>query len=182
MQYAIVGRVRKPQGIRGHVSVEVITDDPATVFAPGARVFAGTPGGDIAHNPGDKANPESRQPLLVEDATPFKGGLIVKFDAIPDRSAAELWRQRYLLIPVSELTPPADNEVFVHELVGMTVVGRDGTVLGEVRGFYELPQGLTLDVLTPRGDVLLPYRPTVIDEVDRDARRITVDVGNGLFD
>ena len=182
IQYAIVGRVRKAQGIRGQVTVELLTDEPDTIFARGARVFAGTVDGDLARHPNDRKNPESRQELTIDETSPFKGGLIVKFREIPDRTQAELWNQRYLLVPMDELTPPEEGELFVHELIGMTVQGTDATKLGDVVGFYELPQGLTLEVKTPKGDVLLPYREEAVLEVDREGRTLTVDADSGLFD
>lgn len=180
--FAIIGRIRKPQGIRGEVTVELLTDEPERFFAPGARVFAGTITGDIAQHPSDRKNPLSRQELHVEEAFPYKGGLVVKFDAMPDRTAAEMWRQRYLLVPADEITPPAGDEVFMHDLIGMRVRGDDGTELGEVTGFYELPQGLTLEVKREGGDVLVPYRPSVVREVDLDERVILVEMSSGLFE
>jgi 16S rRNA processing protein RimM len=180
--YAIIGRIRKPQGIRGDVTVELLTDEPDRFFAPGARVFAGTIQGEIANHPDDRRNPLSRQELHVEEASPYRGGLIVKFDAMPDRTAAEMWRQRYLLVPADEITPPAQDEVFMHDLIGMHVRGDDGTELGQVTGLYELPQGLTLEVKREGGDVLVPYRPSVVREVDLDARVILVEMSSGLFE
>lgn len=182
--FAIVGRVRKPQGINGELTVELLTDEPEKLFADGARLFAGTVDGDIARNPTDRHNPDSRQELTVEYAKPFREGLIVKFEQIPDRSAAELWRQRYLLVPASELTPPDDDEVFMHDLIGMRVLTEAGKDMGEVVGLYEMPQGLTLDVKGEEkgSDILIPYRPAVVQEVDLDARVITVDSTCGLFD
>ena len=47
-EYAIVGLIRKAQGIRGEVVVEPLTDKPDVVFASGSRVFAGTASGDLA--------------------------------------------------------------------------------------------------------------------------------------
>jgi 16S rRNA processing protein RimM len=182
IEYAIVGRIRKAQGIRGEVTIELLTETPERFFARGQRVFAGTVDGELARDPADRHNPESRQALVVEDVKPFKGGLIVKFDAIADRTAAELWRLRYVLVPMDELEPLKDDEVFVHELIGMRVLGEKGDVLGEVSCTYDLPQGLTLEVRTERGDVLIPYRPSVIFDVDRSARTLTVDAGCGLFD
>jgi 16S rRNA processing protein RimM len=182
IEYAIVGLIRKAHGIHGQVTVELLTDEPDVIFARGKRVFAGTTDGDLARHPDDRKNPESRQELIVENSSPFKGGLIVKFDILRDRTAAEQWRQRYLLVPIDELTPPGEDEVFVHELVGMTVQGNDGVSLGEVVGFYELPQGLTLDVKTAKGDIMLPYRPEAILEVDRAGRTLLVDPNSGLFD
>ena len=181
-QYAIVGRVRKAQGVRGHVAVELLTDAPDAVFAPGRRVFAGTVDGEVTRDPATPTNPESRHALIVQDAWPHKGGMVVKFDAIPDRTAAERWVKRYLLIPAQERGAPGDDEVFMHELIGMVVQDEDGTVLGHVSALYELPQGLTLEVRTPKGDVLVPYRPALVLEVDRDDRTVTVDVQSGLFE
>ena len=186
--FAIIGRIRKPQGIRGDVTVELLTQEPERFFAPGSRVFAGTIAGDIANHPSDRHNPLSRQELHVESASPRHGGLVVKFDAIPDRTAAEMWRQRYLLVPSVELTPPAEDEVFMHQLIGMRVRGDDGTELGEVAGLFELPQGLTLEVKregtgsSGGGNVLVPYRPSVVREVDLDERIILVEMSSGLFE
>jgi ribosomal 30S subunit maturation factor RimM len=47
-EYAIVGLIRKAQGIRGEVVVEPLTDKPDVVFASGSRVFAGTTDGELA--------------------------------------------------------------------------------------------------------------------------------------
>lgn len=164
--------------------MELLTDEPEKFFTDGSRVFAGTVDGDPAPDPADRRNPNSRQELTVEYAKPFREGLVVKFDQIPDRSTAELWRQRYLLVPTSELTPPGDDEVFMHDLIGMRVLTETGKHLGEVVGLYEMPQGLTLDVKGEEkgSDILIPYRPSVVQEVDLDARVITVDSTCGLFD
>ena len=181
--YAIVGRIRKAQGIKGDVAVEMVTDDPDRFFAPGKRLFAGTVDGEIARHPADRRNPESRQELIVEHAAPqHRGGLIVHFDAIPDRTAAEGWNGRYLLVPADELAPPAENEVYLHDLLGLRAIGSDGRELGTVAGWYELPQGVTLELTGPAASVLVPYRPDVVLEVDLDARTMTVDTSSGLFD
>src|ERR1700738_1886526 len=100
----IVGRVRKAHGIRGEVVVEVITDAPDAIFASGRRVFAGTATGDIA---------PSRQELHVVSVRGIHEGLLVGFEELPDRNAAELWRGRYLLVPAEELPPPDDTEVYL---------------------------------------------------------------------
>ena len=47
-EHAIVGLIRKAHGIRGEVTVELVTDEPERLFAPGARLIAGTADGDPA--------------------------------------------------------------------------------------------------------------------------------------
>jgi 16S rRNA processing protein RimM len=172
-EFLIVGRVRRAHGIRGELAIEVITDAPDAVFASGARIFAGTTTGDLALE---------RAELHVERAAPFKGGMIISFREITDRTAAERWRDRYLLVPASELPPPAQDEVYVHELIDMRVVLASGEEVGSVIDVYELPQGLTLDVRRANGTVMLPFSDQVVTKVDREERIITVDPPEGLLD
>jgi 16S rRNA processing protein RimM len=171
--HGIVGRVRNAHGIRGELVVEAITNAPDAIFASGRRLLAGTVRGDLA--PGA---PE----LIVQRSRPFKGGWIVALDKITDRSQAELWRDRYFLVPADELTPPAEDEVFQHDLLGMRVERVTGEVVGTVSALYELPQGVMLEVGEGKGAVLVPYRPEVVLRVDLDARTIVVDPPVGLLD
>ena len=180
-EYAIVGLIRKAQGIRGEVVIEPLTDKPDVVFASGSRVFAGTPAGDLAivHDvSGEKAIPT----LTISDSRPFKKGLLVRFEELQDRDSAELWRGRYLLARFDELPPLEEGQVYLHDLVGMKVVSVTGEELGTVTTFYELPQGLMLDINTRRGSVLIPYRPEIIVRTDIEARTIVINDTLGLLD
>jgi 16S rRNA processing protein RimM len=180
-EYAIVGLIRKAQGVRGEVVVEPLTDKPDVVFASGSRVFAGTPSGDLAPAR-DVRGVEEVPTLTVSESKPFKKGLIVRFEELGDRDSAELWRGRYLLAPFSELPPLEEGEVYLHDLVGMRVVNASGEERGTVTTFYELPQGLVLDIATPRGNVMVPYRPEVIVRTDLEARTLMINDKLGFLD
>lgn len=108
----------------------------------------------------------------------------MRFDGINDRTEAEKWNGRYLLVPVEELSEPEEGEVFAHELVGMQLVdaGSSATI-GEVIEFYDLPQGLLLEFRTSAGAVAsLPFVDEFVDALDREARTIRVRLPNGLLD
>ncbi len=180
-EYAIVGLIRKAQGIRGEVIVEPLTDKPDVIFASGSRVFAGTPSGDLAPAR-DVRGVEEVPTLTIAESRPFKKGLIVKFEELADRDSADLWRGRYLLAPFSELPPLDEDEVYLHDLVGMRAVSTAGEQLGTVTTFYELPQGLVLDIKTKHGSVLVPYRPEVVVRTDLEARSIVINEKLGLMD
>lgn len=180
-EYAIVGLIRKAQGIRGEVVVEPLTNKPDVVFASGSRVFAGTATGDLAVVR-DVRGEEEKPTLTVAGSKPFKKGLIVQFEELKDRDSADLWRGRYLLAPFSELPPLEENEVYLHDLVGMKVVSAQGEQIGTVTTFYELPQGIMLDIETPRGSVVIPYRPEIIVQTDIAARTIVIDDKLGFLD
>lgn len=172
--YLIVGRVRRAHGIRGELVVETTTDAPDAIFASGHRVFAGTAAGELS---------QGARELRVERASPFKGGLIVKFEGIATRNDAELWRDRTLLVPAEEVAPPEDDEVFVHDLVGMRVELVSGEPVGEVREVFELPHGFVLDVARPgRQSVMVQLHESSVVEVDPDERVVRLDPPAGLLD
>jgi 16S rRNA processing protein RimM len=170
-EYVIVGRIRKVHGLRGELVVELHTDEPGAVFVPGRRFFAGSVRGVL--------RPE---PLQISSVRPFKNGLIVKFLGLDDRDEAELWRDRFLFLESSELTPIKDDEVYLHELRGMRVQLESGEVVGTVLEIYELPQGLALDVSRANSkSIIVPY-DRVVTSVDRTARIVRIDPPEGLID
>jgi 16S rRNA processing protein RimM len=171
--FVIVGRIRRAHGIRGEVLVEVMTDSPDAIFAPGARLFAGTTLGDPAPNA-----PE----LVVAEARPFKEALLVRFGEVPDRTTAELWRDRYLLVPLDEIDAPEEDEVFIHDLIGLTVVLADGSPIGRVASTLETGAGLLLEIHRPHDVVLMPYELEFIQEIDVEGGRLVVDPPAGMFD
>jgi 16S rRNA processing protein RimM len=171
LELMIVGRVRKAHGVRGDLVVEPLTDEPDAVFAPGRRVFAGTASGDRARDGLE---------LHIATSSPFKGGFIVHFAEIDDRNVADTWHERFLLLPADELTPLADDQIYIHELTGMRVELESGEAVGTVVETYELPQGLTLDVSREEGSVMIPY-DRVVTSVDREARVIRIDPPIGLL-
>ena len=175
---AVVGRIRRAHGIKGELVVALQTDAPDAIFAPGARVIVGTPAGDPAPDPKTGAQRE----LVVRTVRNFQDGLLVMFEGIADRTAAESWRGHSLLVPVSELEPPAEGELWAHELPGMRVVDPQGRIIGDVHGYYELPQGLVLEIETPRGRRDVPFNEAFVQDVNRFARVITLDAPGGLLE
>ena len=177
--WVIVGRIRKAHGIRGELLVEPITDAPDAIFAPGRRVFAGT--SDVAPDPGAPA-------LEIGSVRPFKEGVLVTVPGVPDRSAAERWRDRWLFLPESELAGLGPDEIYLHDIPGMRVELSDGTVVGTVATLYELPHGLVMDVARPAPEgarpstVMIPYDEQTLVRVDAASRVIVVAPPEGLLD
>ncbi len=167
----VVGRIRKPHGIRGDLVVETLCDEPEAIFASGRRVFLSAlrPGGE----------PE---PVEIASSRPFKGGRIVAVRGVADRDAVEAWRARSFLVPEDELAPPGEDELWVHEMLGLEVLLVDGSRVGEVVECYELPQGYLLDVATARGVVSIPFVEAIVTAIDRDGRTLTVDPPAGLLE
>jgi 16S rRNA processing protein RimM len=168
-EYLAIGRISSPHGIRGEVKVEVMTDFPER-FKPGSTAFLGAGSVDPAV-----------RPVKIVASRPHKGGLLVKLDVIPDRNAAELVRDQYLLIPEADAMPLGDHENYLHDLIGLQVVTDDGQSLGELQEVLFTKANDVYVVRSPAGEVLLPAIRDVVLKVDLIARRMVVTVPEGLL-
>ena len=166
----VVGRIGRPQGIRGEVTVQVRTDDPDARFAVGSLLLT---------------DPPDRGPLAVASARNQNGRLILGFEGVGDRNAAELLRETLLQVDAATLPLPEDEDEFHdHVLRGMAVRLLDGAPLGEVADVLHLPHG---DVLVVRradngAEVLVPFVRAMVPEVDVAARVLLLDPPGGLLD
>jgi 16S rRNA processing protein RimM len=172
--YLVVGRIGKPHGLKGEVSVEPRTDEPDRRFADGARL--GTRRNRPGHAPGDAGT------LTVRNARWHSGRLLVTFEEIAGREAAEAARGTVLVVPIDPTERPEDPEEFYdHQLVGLGVVTTTGEAVGEVA---EVVHGAAQDLLVVRvgdRDVLVPFVSALVPEVDLVAGRIVVDDQPGLL-
>jgi 16S rRNA processing protein RimM len=166
--YVVVGRIGRAHGLRGEVSVEPRTDEPGRRFAPGAVLRAN---GRAAWSS-----------LTVVTSRTHQGRLIVGFEEIADRTAAETARGTELTVPVEAGEAPEDPEEFYdHQLVGLRIEDPQGAVIGELLRI-EHPGAQDLLVIgTPRGEVLFPFVAALVPEVDVDGGRIVVDDLPGLL-
>ncbi|MEP7345940.1 MAG: ribosome maturation factor RimM [Gemmatimonadaceae bacterium] len=171
-QLAIVGRVRRTHGLKGDMAVEPYTDAPDVIFASGARVFMGVTTGP---------EPKLLRECTVGKSTPVGKGILLHLDGVEHVDAADQLRDRFFFVPLDELSPPLEEEIFRHELIGMQVATTNGVALGEVAGWFEMPQGVMLEVKGEK-DTLIPYREEFIRVVDAEERRITVELPEGFFD
>ena len=172
--HLVVGHVSRAHGTRGEVYVSPLTDHPESVFAPGVVLR-------VAVEDGEQPDPDV-QPLRIESVRPFRDGVLVVFDTVPDRNAAERLRQRYLVAPLSELSELESGELFYHQLLGMRVRTVDGNEVGEVQEVYELQPAHMLEVRGPGGTVLIPLTDRIVREVDAEAGWMVIDPPEGLLD
>jgi len=165
----VVGRIGRPHGIRGEVSVEVRTDSPDERFAAGSVLVT---------------DPAERGPLTVSRLHWHSGRLLLTFDGVADRSAAEALRGTLLVVDSAELPALADpDEFYDHQLVGLRAELPDGAVLGTVE---DVVHALAEDLVAVRrpdgGELLVPFVSEIVPTVDLPAGRIVVDPPEGLLD
>jgi 16S rRNA processing protein RimM len=168
----VVGRIGKPHGIRGEVTVDVRTDEPEHRFADGATLRAVPPQGSAS----------TLRSLTVARSRWHQAVLLVSFEEIRDRSSAEAARGVVLHVDVPADAAPEDPEEFYdHQLVGLAAVDLHGSHLGEVTAVAHGSAQDLLTVRTPDGrDALVPFVAALVPEVDLEGGRIVVADRPGL--
>jgi 16S rRNA processing protein RimM len=166
----VVARIGRAHGIRGQVTVEVRTDDPGERLAPGAVL---------------RTDPADRGPLTVRSAHQHAGTLLLAFDGVADRDAAQALRGTVLLADVDDDDRGGDDEDawYAHRLVGLSAHTLDGTRVGEVADVQPMPaQDLLVLRLDDGRDVLVPFVRQIVPVVDVAGGRVVLDPPGGLLD
>jgi 16S rRNA processing protein RimM len=174
----VVGRIGRPHGIRGEVTVLVHTDDPDLRFEPGSVLAT---------------EPASRGPLTVEAARWHSGRLLISFEGYADRDSAEELRGTMLVVDSADVGPAGPGEFRDYELVGLDVLTRSGEQVGVVTDVRHHGQDL-LVVGTGSGaaggqppdagraEILVPFVAAIVPEVDVGAGRLVIDPPPGLLE
>ena len=135
-EHIVVGRIVKPHGIRGEVAVFPLTENEER-FEPGSRMLlcsSATGSGTLLA-------------VRVESSRPHQGRWLLTLDRIEDRTHAEQHVGSYLFVPRAEAEAArADDEWFLHSLVGRRVVDDAGGSLGVVLDVLETPGAVMLEI------------------------------------
>lgn len=180
-----IGRVIKPHGVRGELVVAPTTDDPEGRFARGECVL------------GKQAGKETT--LKIKSMRPHQGRLLVAFEQVPDRTAAESLRgMKFFAEPVFD---EDEDSYYDFELVGLRVLNC-GAVdeetanarayegaqpepfdIGEVVGVVRGPVQRLLEVsLDSGGEALVPFVHAIVPIVDLDNGAIVITPPEGLLE
>lgn len=115
----------------------------------------------------------------VESTWFHNGTLVFKFQGVDTISEAELLSGLEVRIPASQRIQLEQGEFFQDDLVGCEVVDRrTGQSLGKVSGWEDGGGSGLLAV----GDLLIPFTRSICVEIDPAARRIDVELPDGLKD
>jgi 16S rRNA processing protein RimM len=174
----VVGRIGKPHGVNGELSVEPRTDEPDRRFAAGAVLTTQTPAGATPQGPGRPGK------LTVRAMRWHQSRLLVTFDEVADRTQAEAVRGLVLVTNVGEHERPEDpEEYYDHQLVGLRVfTADDEPPVGQVTGIVHSTAQDVLSVRTDDGrEVLVPFVAQLVPLVDVPGNRVVVADRPGLF-
>ncbi|MCK5033028.1 MAG: 16S rRNA processing protein RimM [Calditrichia bacterium] len=163
----VVGKVLKPQGIRGEIKVKSVSPNPQR-FKTLKKVFI---------------EKETLKTYSIESVRVSDKFVFLKLLGINNREESEILRGCDILIDKSELIDLVTDEYFVHDLIGCKVITEDGLILGEL---IDVAQYSSNDVYVVKNDVgkeiLIPAAKEVIKQVDIKNKQIKVHLLEGLLD
>ncbi|MGH9439197.1 MAG: ribosome maturation factor RimM [Terriglobia bacterium] len=172
-RFLAIARILKPQGRRGEVCAQILTDFPDR-FHKLRRLYMENPGEPLCE-------------LTVESAWPHKQRIILKFSGVDSIDEAERLRGRYLLIPFEDRVPLADNSYYWSELCGCAVVtGSPGnwTEIGAVESVEANPGAALLHVARKdsRAELLIPLAQDICTRIDIGSKTIVITPPDDLLD
>ena len=157
-RWIAVGRIARAHGVKGEVAVLPLSQVPER-FAKGARLLLG--------------ESEDRS-LTVSASRPHRQRLLVFFDEIRDRTAAERLTGEYLFVPASESPDLPEGEFWAHQLVGSLVVTEAGRQVGTITEIIHTAANDVWVAAGTDGEALIPALKDVVTHVDPAERRIVV--------
>ncbi|AWB85098.1 ribosome maturation factor RimM [Corynebacterium liangguodongii] len=162
----LIGKVVKSHGVKGEVAVEVLTDAPEQRFVVGNSLT------------GRQAGKERE--LTIKTLRPHQQRLLVSFEEVPDRTAADSLRgMQFFAEPLER--DEDDEEYYDHELIGLKV-HMGGEEIGEVSGIMDTPNRKILEIDYGGREVLVPFVMDFVPEVDLEAGTLTITPPEGLLD
>ena len=165
---AVVGRIARAHGNRGHVIVDPATDFPEERFKPGAVL--------------QMRRGDTTESVAVEQVRFHRGRPIIGLAGIDTMDAAEALAGSELRIGVEALQPLPPGSFYRHDLIDCAVETPRGEPIGRVTGVEGDAAGSRLIVKSPSGEVLVPLAEGIVVTVDLAGRKIVVEPPDGLLD
>lgn len=165
-----VGRIVNTHGINGEIRVLSTTDFPEERFKEGSKLYV---------------YPKNKKPLPVVITTQrkHKNFYLLSFEDYPTVESVEEFKDGLLKVRKDQQGKLPENEYYLHEIVGLTVVDESGKKLGKIKEVL-MPGANDVWVVSRlnKSDLLLPYTEEVILDVDLKNEIVTAHLLEGLED
>ncbi len=167
-----VARIVRPQGHRGEVIADILTDFPER-FRQRPTLGLRAPDGAVP-----------ARDVLVEEARPHNGRMVLRLAGCATMNEAEALRGWELVVPWAQRTVLPEGEIYIAELAGATLIDSAGAVsLGTITDVdRDTTEGVLLVVEAGDRELLVPFVQGYRPRWDAEARTLTMDLPEGLLD
>ena len=179
-----LARIRRPQGRKGEVLAELLTDFPEK-FAERRRLWLL---GDSSASKTPRPKTAVELPREVELSAHWlhKGGIVLHFAGVDSISEAETLNRLIVAIPRAERAELGEDEVYIGDLIGcalIDVAGANPVAVGEIANVDRTAGPVALLVVYgASGEVLIPFAKSYLRKIDLAARRVEMALPEGLID
>jgi 16S rRNA processing protein RimM len=167
LRFLAIGRVIRAHGIRGEISVSVLTDFPER-FETTAWVYLG-----------DEFEAE---PYRLENYRWHKKNLLLTLAGVADRTQADRLKGQLVQVPIEEAVPLPQGSYYLYQLFDLQVVTTAGQHLGVITDILETNANDVYVIQDEaQREILLPAIPEVVKEIDLEKKQMTVELIEGLI-
>ncbi|MGA2886935.1 MAG: ribosome maturation factor RimM [Terracidiphilus sp.] len=211
-----LARIRRPQGRKGEVFADLLTDFPekfadrrqlwllTDAAAPKIESSSGLRQDTVPPKPQASGHDFSRvvnaakttRALAPAGGYPreaeliahwlHKGGVVLHFAGIDSISAAETLKGLIVAIPRSERAALAEDELYIGDLIGCTLVDvapAAPVTVGEIEEVDRTAGPVALLVVRGMtGEILVPFAKSYLRNIDLAAKRVEMALPEGLTD
>jgi 16S rRNA processing protein RimM len=185
-----LARIRRPQGRKGEVFAEILTDFPEK-FADRRQLWLlTTSGAGVRPNSPAAATTPPREVELIAHWL-HKGGVVLHFAGVDSISAAETLAGLIVAIPCSERAALGEDEIYIGDLIGCLLVdvaqenqsGPEPVTVGAIEEVDRTAGPVALLVVRgATGEILIPFAKSYLRKIDLAARRVEMALPEGLVD
>jgi 16S rRNA processing protein RimM len=163
--FLVVGKLRRPHGVRGEMILEVYTDFPERLRT-GSTVFVG----------------EEHQPRKIRSRRRYSEDLLLALEGCTTPEEAGELRNTYLYVRSDLIPPLPEGEFYHHQLLGLCVVSDEGRYLGRLTQILETGANDVYVIQPESGkEILLPAVDSVILSVELPRGEIRVHLIPGIL-
>ena len=156
--FLVLGKLRRAHGVQGEIPLEVYTQ-MLELLAPESRVYVG----------------DDHIPYTIERTRYKQDLLLLKFYEINDRTVVSELTNQILYVAAEQLPPLAEDEIYLHQLIGLNVYEEDDHYLGVLKEILETgANDVYLIEDESGGEILIPATDEMILGIDLEAGEMIV--------
>jgi 16S rRNA processing protein RimM len=182
-EWAWLARIRRPQGRKGEVFAELLTDFPEK-FADRRQLWLVAD--EAASRPSSGTLPPEPRPVGLVNNWLHKGGVVLHFAGVDSISQAEELAGLIVAIPRAERVALGENEAYISDLVGcllFDVAGAEPIAVGKIEDVDRSMGPVALLVVrSAAGEVLVPFAKDYLRKIDLEAKRVEMALPEGLVE
>jgi 16S rRNA processing protein RimM len=178
-EWAWLARIRRPQGRKGEVFADLLTDFPEK-FSQRRQLWL------IAEERPSASGTLPPRQVTLEAHWLHKGGVVLHFQGVDSISAAEAMKGLVVAVPHADRVPLGEDEAYIADLSGcviLNVAGPHPVTIGTIEDVDRTAGPVPLLVVhRDEKEILVPFAKSYLKAIDLQAKRIEMALPEGLID